>query len=503
MKVLLIEPPFYLFQDIQSGSASFGLAMLAAMAYREGHDVRIFSPDFELVSNGKGETVITKYEKMDEKILLVKNRLEEIVNSFQPHVVGISFWTARAKVGLELAGYIKSMNSGIPVIAGGIHATILPDELLNSGKVDFVIRGEGEFSFVSLLESIEKGRDPKKRQIDCLSFLDEGGQAVHNPIIYCQNLDELPFPGYEHFINYKNFDKNAFQSVMSSRGCPFHCNYCASHLLWTRKIRYHSASFIFKMIKHIHRKFETDYFKFDDDTFTLNKRLVREICRLLKQEQMPIKWHCDTRVELVSYELLKEMKNAGLDTVAMGVESGDPEIRKMIRKISSLEATRNAFKVASESGIKTTGYFMIGIPGETYEQASRTLDLIEELQPTYPCISICIPYPGTDSFKQAMEMGTIKDFDSIDWSMYYHHSNINFSGKISDKQWESLLKRCTEIERYSAKRCEEERIKQTIKRITINKIISRYSKTPYFIFNDLYELISLFFPMFKRGRKKI
>jgi uncharacterized radical SAM superfamily protein len=503
MKVLLIEPPFYLFQDIQSGSASFGLAMLAAMASREGHDVEIFSPDFELPVQGKSEHVITKYENVDKKMNAVKKRLDEIMGSFKPDVVGISLWTARAKAGMELAGHVKEINPDIKIIGGGIHATLLPEELLGSGSIDFVIRGEGEFAFVSLLESIEKGKDPGEEEIDCLSFLDASGRAVHRPITYCQNLDELPFPGYEHFMGYEKFNKNVFRSVMFSRGCPFDCNYCASHLLWTRKIRFHTPSYMIRMIKHIYRRFGTEYLQFDDDTFTLKKDHVLEICRLIKKERLPIKWHCDTRVECVSPELLSEMKDAGLDAISMGVESGDPEVRKIIRKTSSLEATRNAFKVASESGIKTTGYFMIGIPGETYEQASRTLDLIEEIQPTYPCISICIPYPGTDSFKKAVEMGTIKSSDSIDWSMYYHHSNVNFSGKITDKQWESLLKRCTEIERYAAKRCEEERIKQTIKQITINKIISRYSKTPHFVFNDLYELISLFSSLFKRGRKKI
>lgn len=472
MKVLLIDPPFNLLQDIKTTNASLGLAMIAAMTNNEGHDVKIFSPDLEFSSYGKGDNVITKYENVSKKINAVKNRLEEIVNSFQPEVVGISLWTAKVKVGLELASHIKKINSDIIVIAGGIHATILPDEVLKNVMVDFVIRGEGEFAFVSLLESIRAGKDPKKEQIDCLSFLDEGGQAIHNPIKYCQNMDELPFPAYEHFINYEKFDKNTFQSVMFSRGCPFYCNYCASYMIWTRKPRYHSPSYIVKMIKHIHQKFGTNYFRFDDDTFTLKRRSVHEICQLLKQEQIPIKWCCDTRVELVTYELLSEMKSAGLDYVLMGIESGDTEVRKIIKKTSSLEATRKAFKIASEVGINTTGYIMIGFPGETYEQATRTLDFTEEIQPTFPCISICIPYPGTESFQIAVEVGNIKDSDSIDWSIYHHHSNLNFSGKINEKEWGSLLERCAKIERQAK----------------IKRIIHRYTTRPYIIFRDFYHL---------------
>lgn len=497
MRILLIEPPFYLFQDIRPGSASFGLGMLAAMANKEGHEVKVFSPDFEITTKGRKESVITKYENVSEKINTVKNRLEGIINSFQPEVIGISLWTATVKVALELAAYIKGIDSDIPIVAGGIHATILPEEVLKNVAIDFVIKGEGEFAFVSLLESIGRGNDPKKERIDCLSFLDERGRLIQNPVKYCQNLDELPFPGYEHFINFEKFSSNAFRSVMFSRGCPFRCSYCASHMLWTRKPRSHSPSYIVKMVKHIHQKFGTTYFRFDDDTFTLRRNLVLEICQLIKQEQMPIKWHCDTRVDLVTHELLSEMKDAGLDTIAMGIESGDAEIRKMMRKTSSLEATRKAFKIASEVGIKTRGYFMIGFPGETYEQASRTLDFLEEIQPTFPCISICIPYPGTEAFQIAVKMGVIKNADFLDWSSWYHHSNINFSGRINRKEWEKLMERCTKNESQAARRVEREKIERIVEQITISKLIHRYKTKPYAIFWDFYRLFRIFWRSIK------
>ncbi len=379
--MLLIEPPFYLFQDLSQGAASFGLAMLAAMADREGHNVKVYSPDLEQTAVNTTEDVITEFKDTDKKMSDVKNRLEQIVEDFQPDVVGISFWTARVLFGLELAKHIKKILPDINVIAGGIHATILPDDMLESGVIDYVIKGEGEFAFVSLLENIDKGI-LDMADIDNLSFINKDGSVVHNPIKYCDNLDALPFPGYEHFINYEKFDKNVFRSVMFSRGCPFDCNYCASYKLWSRKTRFHSPAYMVKMIKHIHQKFGTDFFQFDDDTFTLKKEPVFEICRMIKQEKLDIKWHCDTRVECVTHELLSAMKEAGLETVAMGVESGDVEVRKIIRKTSSLEATEKAFKIASECGLKTVGYFMIGFPGETYEAANRTLDLAEKLQPT-------------------------------------------------------------------------------------------------------------------------
>ncbi len=486
MKVLLIEPPFYLFQDLSQGAASFGLAMLAAMADREGHNVKVYSPDLEQTAVNITEDVITEFKDTDKKMGDVKNRLEQIIEDFQPDVVGISFWTARVLFGLEMARHIKKVLPDIKVIAGGIHATILPEDMLESGAIDYVIRGEGEFAFVSLLKNIDKGMLDVK-DIDNLSFIDKGGSVVHNPIKYCDDLDELPYPGYEHFINYEKFNKNVFRSVMFLRGCPFDCNYCASYKLWSRKTRFHTPVYIVKMLKHIHEKFGTDFFQFDDDTFTLRKEPVFEICRMIKQEKLDIKWHCDTRVECVSHELLSAMKEAGLETVAMGVESGDIEIRKIIRKTASLEATEKAFRIASEIGVNTVGYFMIGFPGETYEAANRTLDLVEKLQPDVPCVSICIPYPGTDCYQLAIEVGSTEDTDSIDWSRYYHHSNINFSGRINAEEWAALLARCNEIDLVARER----KLAKAARKISINKVIKRYAERPYVIFSDFYRLFSM------------
>lgn len=487
MKVLLIEPPFYLFQDITPGAASFGLAMLAAMAERSGYKVKVFSPDLELSEVENEEDVITTFSDTAQKMARVKDRLDEILASFQPDVVGISFWTARVLFGLELAEHIKRTVPAIKTIAGGVHATILPEDMLQSGVIDYVIRGEGEFSFISLLQGIEKGGIVEE-SIDNLSFIDKQGAIVNNPIKYCDNLDDLPFPGYEHFIGYKKFDKNVFKSIMFSRGCPFNCNYCASYKIWSRKTRFHSPQYMVAMVKHINEKFGTDYFQFDDDTFTLKSEPVFEICRLIKKEQLRIKWHCDTRVECVSPELLAAMQDAGLETIAMGVESGDPEMRKIIRKTSSLEVTEQAFKIAAKCGINTRAYFMIGFPGETFAQASRTLDFVEKIKPDIPCISICIPYPGTDSYKIAVAMNSIEDTDSIDWSRYYHHSNINFSGKINAADWSSLLLRCDTIDRKARKRMLEKRVSSNLKNITLGKMLRRYKNNPATIPKDFRDL---------------
>ena len=503
MKVLLIEPPFYLFQDIQSSTASLGLAMLAGQVSREGHDVKIFSPDLELPVQGKREQVITNHKNVEEKMSVVKDRLKEIIEHFQPAAIGISFWTARADAGMELAKYVKKITPKIIVVGGGIHATLLPEGLLKSGAIDFVVRGEGEFAFASLIKTLDLGQNPKNKKNDCLSFVNENGRIIHEPIAYCDSLDELPFPGYEHFLNYESFNKDVFRSIMFSRGCPFQCTYCASHKLWTRKVRFHTPSYMVAMVKHLHQKFGIEYFQFDDDTFTLKKKSVVDFCSLLKQEGLAIKWHCDTRVECVTKELLEVMRDAGLEAISMGVESGDIDVRKMIKKTSSLEATKKAFTVARNLGIMTRGYFMIGIPGETYEQASKTLDFVKEVNPDIPCVSICIPYPGTESFQVAQEMGTIKDSDSIDWSMCYHHSNINFSGNISEKEWKMLLSRCHDIELEARGKREGKTAKSTLmqikKDITIGKIMHRYLTQPANIFKDFNYIVSLVFKI-RAGR---
>jgi len=426
--------------------------MLAAVAARQGHQVQIYSPDFEMSRGGMPESVITEYDKVAERNATVKSRLEEIVESFKPDLAGISLWTARAGFGLELAGHIESLGLDIPVVAGGVHATILPEKVLNQNKaVDFVIRGEGEFAFAALLDSIETRKDPREAEISGLSFR-RADRIIHYPVKYHDHLDDLPFPGYEYMLNYGRLSKNAFRSVMSSRGCPFRCNYCASSLLWSRQVRYHSPAYIVSMVKHLHQKFGTDHFRFDDDTFTINKQRVMEICGRLGQERLPITWQCDTRGELVTRELLGTMKKAGCVHIAMGVESADPVMRERIKKEASLEKVRAAFEMAADLGIDTTGYFMLGLPGETYSQASRTLDFAETVQPTNPCIGVFIPYPGTEAYQLAVEMGVMDDLDSLDFSTFYHHSNHNFSGGISEPEWFALLDRAGRIQRKAEKK---------------------------------------------------
>jgi radical SAM superfamily enzyme YgiQ (UPF0313 family) len=180
MNILLIEPPFYLFQGTRGTSASYGLTMLAAVVSGMGHEVRVYAPDLEYPGEPAEIGVVSHISEYDKKAGAVTKRLREIITSFSPDVVGLSLLTARSGIGMHLAKTIRMENRDIITIAGGIHATMFPEKLLASGLFDYVVRGEGEVSFSKLVQGIARGA-LNTLDVPGLSYRDENDTPVHKP----------------------------------------------------------------------------------------------------------------------------------------------------------------------------------------------------------------------------------------------------------------------------------------------------------------------------------
>lgn len=337
---------------------------------------------------------------------------------------GLAGFTATSpmmKHALFLAGEIKKENPGCLTVFGGAHPSILPGETLEHPACDLVVRGEGEETFSEIVDAVSRGGAPECLcGIPGLSFKDAGGRPVHNPPRpLIADLDTLPFPARDLFEQAR-FLEQGFRKygdrgawVLSSRGCPCLCTYCASNEVWTRKWRPRSPENILAEIRELRERHGVDRINFADDTFTISRKRVARFCELMKQENPGVVWACNARVDNVDEDLFRLMKEAGCAEVWMGVESGSPEILKEIKKdITPLEI-REAFRAARAAGLMTRGYFMIGSRSESRETIGQTERLIDAIRPDRLAFSILTPYPGCEEYDRWVRKNGLR---RTDWS---------------------------------------------------------------------------------------
>ena len=341
--------------------------------------------------------------------------VEAVVRQQSPDIVGISVMTPKYGSALNVSRLVKYFDPNIPVVWGGVHPTISPDETVENKDVDVVVRGEGEYTFLELIENL--GRLDNVLGIT----YKKNGRVIHNPNRpLIENLDDLPFPSRHLILKNENYHSTAFGNIFASRGYPYNCIFCASHKVWTKKVRYRTPQNVVDEIKEIKSRFTTNQFRFEDDCFTLNKKFVRGVCDLLIEEGLNIKWTTETRADLVTNDLIKRMESAGCEDITIGVESGSEETLKKIKKGITLEQIRNANRILKENKMRFSAFFMIGFPWETKEEIGKTISLMKELDSHSAVFSVATPYPGTELYDMCRSEGLIPG--KIDWSKFFHQS---------------------------------------------------------------------------------
>jgi len=225
-------------------------------------------------------------------------------------------------------------------------------------------------------------------------------------------------------VNLKYYGSEDMGLMMTSRGCPYNCSYCATSV-WGKKVRYRSIENVVREIRMVKDRGGCRQFTFKDDCFTLNKNRVIDLCGTLLKERIAINWECNTRINLIDEEILTKMKKAGCNSIKVGIESGSERVLRFINKKITLDQCKNAAKLLHKIGIHWTGYFMIGLPSETKEEMCQTLQFMKELRPDYASISVYEPFPGTELFEIGIEKGlverdrSLEDFFSISPKYYY------------------------------------------------------------------------------------
>lgn len=414
-KVLLINPPFEKIYEktslkgVAPSTPPLSLACLGASLIEEGHLVKIF--DFNL--NNYKEFL-------------------KVLENFDPSFIGITFVTPLIKEVDKISKIIKEKNKKTTLIGGGAHCSSFPDSALKETKLDIVVFGEGDFA---LKEIVAK---EKLDKIKGVAYWEKGVIKVNKPRDFIKNLDSLPFPAHDLY-DFKKYKipfaiarKNPVAWLETSRGCVFECIYC-NKSCFGRNFRVKSPERVVNEFKHI-KNLGFKEIHLTDDGFTTNIERAKKICKLLIKNNVDISWSTITgiRVDRVDLELLKLMKKAGCYRVYYGIESGDEQILKNIKKKITLKQVVNAVRWAKEAKLEVAGYFMIGLPGETKKTMKNTLNFAKFLDLDLTKISITIPLPATEMFDDLEKKGKIKTKNWQKFKFYstpseiYDHPNLSW-----------------------------------------------------------------------------
>lgn len=328
-----------------------------------------------------------------------------------PDLIGITIMSPTYSNGMKTIRTARKAAPGSKIIIGGTHPSSLPEQCLRDNpEVDFVAVGEGEELMVQLAKTLS-GQGRGLSEIRGLAYRADGKILRNGHAAPVQNLDSLPFPARHLFpiFKYKTHPPyrlhRSYATMVTSRGCPFHCSYCTKSVSG-QNYRYQSPERIIREIEFLIEKYRIKQIHFYDDDFTINMKRVEKICDEIIRKNIRIAWSCVTRVDLVNERLLAKMRRAGCWLISYGVESGNQEILNRVQKGYRIEEIKKAFAITRKAGIRTLGYFMAGLPGETYSTLNETVQLSFALDPDFVSWSITALYPGSELYRQALD-GTL------------------------------------------------------------------------------------------------
>jgi anaerobic magnesium-protoporphyrin IX monomethyl ester cyclase len=339
-------------------------------------------------------------------------KIKETLKERKPDVIGFSIVHANRWGGIDISKIAKQILPGVKIVFGGIGTTFLCEHLLTHFKeIDFAVLGEGEYSFLNLIRCIEKENYDGINKIDGIAFRKGGKVVKTGSAEVIQELDRLPMPS-------KYFE---LQHMISSRGCPANCTFCGSPQFWGHKVRFHSPEYFVEQMEQLYRKGIT-FFYVSDDTFTMRKDRVIQICKKIIEKDLKITWFAISRVNYVNEEMLYWMRRAGCIQISYGVESGSEKIRDMLNKNIKTDDIRRAFTLTTMYGILARAYFIYGSPGESWETIQETIDLIYEIKPLSIIFYILDIFPGTalyEDFKQRTKLNDDVWLKQIEDIMYF------------------------------------------------------------------------------------
>jgi len=349
----------------------------------------------------------------------IQQTFEKIIEE-APDLVGFTVLTPSFLTVGKICELIKSHNKGIITVLGGTHPTALPRDSLQNKDFDFLVLGEGELTFLDLLNAL-RGRNDYG-SIDGLVYRKDNEIVINKRRELIKDIDILPPPArellplrkYPVSTSFGYFARNS-TTLSVGRGCPFNCTYCASRIMWLQKCRIKSAENIACEIEEIVRKYKFNNIEIIDDIFTLYESKLYDTLKQIKKRKLKVRWNCYTRADRINKAILQEMKSAGCYSLMFGFESGSQNILDNINKKVTVEQMEKAYILTKKTGIKPYPNFMIGSPGESKETVNETIAFIKRLKMPDVSLSITTPFPGSRLFDDIKE----KIGRDINWDDFY------------------------------------------------------------------------------------
>ena len=409
-KILFIEAPYSYAsagKELVGKYFPLGIGYLASYIRQFGYSVKIFQPT------------------ADE---LYDRELKELIKSFEPFIIGISVMTPSYPRAVEICDIIKSLNKNIFTILGGHHVSAVGKEILEqSANTDFAVIGEGEVTLHELVKSLETAK-PNYAEIKGLVWRDnERNIFVNENRELINDIDSLPFPARDlvdmskfRLHSYIDFGRKS-TTMITTRGCPYKCAFCSSWLTMGARYRFRSVENIMKEVRELVDS-GVDHIVFEDDTMALKRERIMAICDALTAMPNRPTWYCLTRVDTMDYELAKKFKAAGCRMVNFGIESGSPEVLKMIGKKISLDKAVEAIGACKKAGLRTQCTFVIGFPIDTEKTMAMTYNIARKINPTIAIFFPLTPYPGTKLYNEFLDSSMVPH-SIAEWQNYIVHDN--------------------------------------------------------------------------------
>ncbi len=380
MKILLIYP-YWLEKraDIQDITVPpIGMYYIGAVLKENHYDVEILN-----------------WCRIDE----TPEEIEKQLLEKKPDIIGFSILQANRWSGIEIAGIAKKINPSVKIVFGGVAPTFLWKHFLTHfPQIDVVVMGEGEYTFLNLVKFFENNSKHHLNDICGIAYRKNNEIVRTAPAEPIHDLDALPVPA-------KYFE---YQHLSLTRGCPGKCTFCGSPEFWGPKVRFHSVNYFVDELERLCQK-GIRFFYFSDDTFSMDKERVIDICQKILEKRLDITWVAISRVNTMNENILYWMRKAGCIQISYGVESGSEKIRHFLNKRITSDKIEKAFAMTVNYGILPRAYFIYGCPGENSKTIQETLALIKRIKPLVIHFFILSLFPGTRLYEDYRNKMKITD----------------------------------------------------------------------------------------------
>jgi len=415
MKILLIQPKLH----THVVTPPLGLGYLASTLINEGHEVKLLD------------------------CIAFNIDIFKTIKEFIPDFIGLTVLTISYNVVINLIKDIKASGCTAKIVIGGPHVSALPTQCLKDTHADFCIIGEGEITFKELCSN------NNYKEINGLAYFNEGVITVNPQRELIKNINTIPFPAWNiikpneypptpHGAFYKRFP---VAPIITTRGCPYNCTFCASKCIWKQKLRVRSAINVVDEIEYLNSEFGIKEFHFEDDNFTFSKVHVVNVCNEIIKRKLDITWTCPNgvRIDKLDKEIIHTMKQAGCYQLSFGIESGNQKILDSINKHLNLKIVPDIIENIKQEGMTVCGFFIIGLPEDTEKTIEDTINFALSTKFDRVQFNRFIPLPGTEPFDSWYNEQSDFDWDMTCWQSTYKTVNLS-NDEISKLQQKAFRK---------------------------------------------------------------